>query len=103
MAGQPHRTAKRVTDLEARSLQLMLDTAKIAPEHYREKPDEQDALCMAWNDAASQTSIALFALADLGDLVREKAGITEPGPVARHIAEKEKDSEVLALGDGEGI
>ena len=102
MAGQPHRTAKRVTDLEARSLQLMLDTAKIAPEHYREKPDEQDALCMAWNDAASQTSIALFALADLGDLVREKAGITEPGPWARCVAEVEESKRAVVF-DGGGI
>ena len=102
MAGQPRRTAERVTDLEARSLELMLDTANIAPEHYREKPNEQDALCMAWNDAASQTSIALFALADLGDLVRQKAGITELGPWARCVAEVE-ESERAVVFDGGGI
>ena len=95
--------AKRVTALEDRVLQLTRDLFKIAPQQYLDHPNDRDPLNMAWNKAVDRTHDSMYAVVDLGNLVREKAGITEPGPVARHIAEKEKDSEVLALGDGEGI
>ena len=102
MAGQPHRTAKRVTDLEARSLQLMFDTSRFAPEHYRKKPNDHDPLNKAWNGAVDRTTDTLFALADLGDLVRQKAGITELGPWARCVAESE-ESAASSVFDGGGI
>ena len=95
--------AKRVTALEERALQLTIDLLKIAPTQYRDHRNDGDPFNAAWNKAVDLAHDSLFAIADLGNLVREKAGITETGPVARHIAEKEKDSEESVICDGEGI
>ena len=94
--------AKRVTALEDRALQLTDDLLKIVPSQYLGHPNDGDPFNAAWNRAVDRVYDSLFAIADLGNLVREKAGITEPGPVAR-LVEKEKESEEPVICGGEGI
>ena len=102
MAGRPRTMAKRVTALEDRALQLTDDLLKIVPSQYLGHPNDGDPFNAAWNRAVDRVHDSMYAFAGLGNLVREKAGIVEPGPVALFWAERE-GSEEPAICDGEGI
>ena len=95
--------AKRVTALEDRALQLTLDLFKIALSQYLDHPNDDEPFNAAWNKAVDRTHDLMYAVAELGNLVREKAGIVELGSCARHRAEKEKESEEPVICDGEGM
>ncbi len=89
MAGRPVKMAEKVTALEERAFCLSADVFCERPKQYRERPTD-DPICVAWNDAADATMLATLATEKLGNLLREKAHITEPGP-----------NEKMALDDGE--
>lgn len=80
MAGRPKTMAKRVGVLEEQAVWLSLEVFKARPSQYREKPDAGDPINAAWNDAMEIAHMASICLERLGDLLRKKAGITEPGP-----------------------
>ena len=56
------------------------------PKQYLERPD-YDPLCEAWTDAIDAVGLASVAMGKLGDMLRKKAKITEPGPWERILAE----------------
>ncbi len=89
MAGRPVKMAEKATTLEARALQLSYDVFCEVPRQYLDRPTD-DPICVAWNDAVDATILATLATEKLGNLLREKAHITEPGP-----------NEKMALDDGE--
>ena len=47
----------------------------------------------AWNGAVDAVMCASNALEELGDMLRAKAGITEPGPSKRFVSEQGGASE----------
>ena len=106
MAGRPRKMAKRVSAFEQRALDLFNDMFDARPEQYREHPNEDDPLNAAWNDAVGAVTSAMNELEALGDLLREKAGITDPGPTAVYFAEiraqaKGDESDVAKGGEGQ--
>lgn len=78
MAGRPVKMAEKTTALEARALQLSYDVFCERPKQYLDRPTA-DPICVAWNDAVSATMLAMTATEKLGNLLRAKANITEPG------------------------
>ena len=89
MAGRPKMMAKRVTELEAEALDFSFRVCSACPDQYHKPSD--DPLCEAWGVAVSGAIGASRELQRLGDILRKKAGITEPGPVQQF------DEEILAL------
>ena len=87
MAGRPKMMAKRVTELEAQGLELSRRVFEFCPK----KSMKGDPICEAWDAVVGTTMNASIELQQLGDLLREKAGITEPGPVQQF------DEEILAM------
>jgi hypothetical protein len=86
--------AKRVTELEERALDVAIDMFTAVPAQYRERPDPDDPLGAAWVTALKAATQASIDLERLGDLLRAKAGIAEPGPTAQLMAdEPEPDAE----------
>ncbi len=70
--------AKRVTELEERALALQRDLFLLTPRQYIERDDcgpDPLGLGEAWKDARVAVTQAYFALEDLGDILRDKAGI----------------------------
>ena len=87
MPGRPLKMAKKVAELEEQAMGLSADVLLTMPAQYRERPDFKDALNVAWNAAVEATMLASIKLEELGDLLRQKAGITEPGPAAETLAD----------------
>ncbi|TWT43955.1 hypothetical protein RAS1_03590 [Phycisphaerae bacterium RAS1] len=88
MAGRPRRMLRRVEDLEVAAFALAFDVFLAAPEQYTNLPARlkgrtNDAVASAWRSAVRAATVASTALERLGDVLRAKAGVTEPGPVAR--------------------
>ena len=79
MAGRPRKKAEAVTGLEEEALSLEMGLFLEMPEQYREKPNS-DRLCTAWNDAMDAVALASTAMEKLGNMLRKKAKISEPGP-----------------------
>ncbi len=86
MAGRPKKKAEAVTGLEDEALALSMGVFLEMPKKYRERPD-YDPLCQAWNDALDATGLASTAMQKLGEMLRAKAKITEPGPYEKILAE----------------
>ena len=82
MPGRPQKKSEAVTALEDKALALAMNLFCEIPQQYLERPDS-DPLCQAWNDAMDATGIAGVAMKKLGDMLRKKAKITEPGPGER--------------------
>lgn len=84
MPGQPKTTAKRVTEIEARLLSAALDLLAACPRAYR-NPDRTSRwpIGRAWAAALGQAEAAVLAVEQLADLLRARAAVTAPGPVAR--------------------
>ena len=65
--------------MEVEALSVEIGMFKEMPKQYLERPDG-GPLCAAWNDAVDAATLAHLATQKLGDLLRKKANITEPGP-----------------------
>ena len=68
-----------MTGLEEQARSVEVGTFKEMPKQYRDRPDGSP-LCQAWNDAVDAATLARLALQKLGDMLRRKANIAEPGP-----------------------
>ena len=93
MPGRPRTMAKKVAEFEEQAICLSADVFLTIPDHCREYPDPDDPLNRAWNDAVEATVQASIELERLGDLLRVKARITEPGPTARLFTDEPVSSE----------
>ena len=78
MPGRPKTMAKKVTELEERAMVLEGDLAELIPGQYVKRdncgPDPL-GLGQAWRNASDAALNAYCALAELGDILRNKAGI----------------------------
>ena len=86
MAGRPRKKAEAVTALEDEALSLEMGMFSEMPEQYLERPD-YDPLCEAWNDAMDGATLFSIAMQRLGNMLRKKAKITEPGPYEKILLE----------------
>ncbi len=78
MPGRPKTMARKVTELEERALVLEGDMAELIPDQYLEHADcgaDPLGLAQAWRNASDAALNAYCALAELGDILRNKAGI----------------------------
>ena len=82
MPGRPKKKAKRTTELEELAVRLSADVCAAIPQMYLDKPDSYDHICRAWTDAVEATTPASLVIEHLGNLLRAKAGIMDPGPAA---------------------
>ncbi len=80
MAGRPRKMAEKVTRLEDEAVRLMHHLWVTMPLYYRDRRDLTDPVSRGWYWTLDATEQATLAIAHLGDMLREKAGITEPGP-----------------------
>ena len=74
--------AKRVANLEEQAADLAVDVFCTIPRQYLDKSNPRDPINRAWNIAVNTAASAMIEMERLGDLMRERAGITEPGPLA---------------------
>ena len=79
MAGRPVKMAEKVTALEEKAFCLSAEVFCEIPRQYLDRPTA-DPICIAWNDAADATMLTDIAMNKLGNMLRKKAKITEPGP-----------------------
>ncbi|MCH8881019.1 MAG: hypothetical protein IID34_14215 [Planctomycetes bacterium] len=79
MAGRPRKKAEAVTALEEEALSLEMGLFSEMPKQYLERPDT-DRLCTTWNDTMDAAMLFSTAIEKLGNMLRKKAKITEPGP-----------------------
>jgi hypothetical protein len=93
--------ARKVGELESAAIQLFRGMFLTMPAQYRDKPDPDDPLGMAWNSARMSVALASVELERLGDLLRAKAGITEPGPSAQFLAASLTDDDSPEPSDPE--
>ncbi len=84
IAGRPRQEAERVTGLEEQARSVEVGMFSEIPKQYGDRPDG-GPLCMAWNDALDAATLAHLALQKLGDMLRRKANIAEPGPCEQPI------------------
>ena len=68
-----------MTGLEEQARSVEVGMFEEMPKQYLERPD-YDPLCEAWNDAIDAVGLASVAMGKLGDMLRKKAKISEPGP-----------------------
>lgn len=87
MAGRPKKLAEKVEALEFTALVLAYDTFSTRPEMDLEQADSSNPICVAWKNAVASALWASIHLDELGDLLRNRAGINEPGPFERISAE----------------
>ena len=83
MAGRPLKQAKTVLDFENKNLDLEIDFFIATPDIYRDpnrKIGPNDHVSKAWNAANKAVFWANQMIAHLGDVMRNRAGIDEPGP-----------------------
>ena len=89
--------AKEVTVLESKSLQVEIGMFTHMPKQYREHPDNSP-LCLAWLDAVDASRLLHVAMQKLGDKLRRKANIAEPGPSDQLITAKGEPCEAAPEG-----
>ena len=87
MPGRPRKMARKVAEFEEVAIYLSADVFYTIPLQYRRQPNPRDPLNRAWNHALKATGQASIELERLGDLLRAKAGISEPGPSALFVAD----------------
>jgi len=87
MPGRPKMMALKVGKLEEQATALAAEMFMVQPAMYRGNRQSEDPLRRAWNAAVDATMLASIKLEELGDLLRKKAGITEPGPAAKTLAD----------------
>ncbi len=80
MPGRPRKIAKTVTEMEADAMSLYMGIfVCCAQRGYLENPTA-DPQCQTWMDALDEAAMMSLALEKLGNMLREKAEITAPGP-----------------------
>ncbi|MCG3139155.1 MAG: hypothetical protein HJJLKODD_03034 [Phycisphaerae bacterium] len=100
MAGRPRTRAKKITELEARALQLADDFYALMPSMYRDpRTLHTDPICRAWNDAMDRILETLHTIEHLGNLLREKAGVRESGPLAVY---QNENTQPLKIAENDG-
>jgi hypothetical protein len=79
MPGRPKMMAKRVAELEERAMVLEGDVLDLTPSQYLKDDCGPDPLGLrqAWKNAGDAALDAYFALGDLGEILRKKAGIQD--------------------------
>ena len=87
MPGRPRTMAKKISKIEEQVTAAAAELFVVEPRQYRESRQSEDPLGRAWNAAVDATMLASIKLEELGDLLRKKAGITEPGPAAKILAD----------------
>ena len=83
MAGRPTRMAERVAKLEVRAFELQEDLRRAAPQQYLERSScgtDPLGLCAAWNNAVETSEDAYYAVEELADILRDRAGIDKWAP-----------------------
>lgn len=80
MAGRPIKMAEKVAGFEVQAMELSAEVFLAVPESYRQRPDLRDRVGQAWHACMVATMQASIACERLGDMLRSKAGILEPGP-----------------------
>jgi len=86
MPGRPVTMARKVGEYEEAAVCLSAEVFAAMPTQYREQPDSDDPVNWAWQCAVRATMQASIELERLGDLLRAKAEINEPGPTAQSLA-----------------
>ena len=86
-----------MTVLEHKASQVEIGMFSQMPTQYRDRPDG-GPLCTAWNDAADAATLARLAMQKLGDMLRRKANIPEPGPCEQLITAKGEPCEPTPEG-----
>lgn len=89
MAGRPLKMVRRVEELEETAIDLSVGVYFTIPEQYLDSSAPTDPICAAWNQCVKLTMLASLACERLGDLLRGRAGITEPSPRQRFFADAE--------------
>ncbi len=110
MAGQPIKKARKMTALEQRMCELreLMDHVaelmdEYMPDHYHDRTTAElsrDPCGKAWVDASEAIDNASDLVGDLGDILREKAGVTLEEAKAA-IAEQQEEparAETVATG-----
>jgi hypothetical protein len=80
MAGRPKKMANSVGPLEVRAFELTDAIYQIAPEQYLEDAKPSDPMGMAWRQVIEAAIHLWTCIGDLGDELRQKAGIEGDGP-----------------------
>ena len=94
MAGRPRKMASKAAEFEGQAIQLSAEVFLTIPQQYRNKPNSKDPICQAWNLCMETTMSASVACEQLGDLLRAKAGITEPGPTKALLSNPPDEAEM---------
>ena len=82
MPGRPRTMLKKVDRLEVASWELADGVFQAIPGQYRTRPSNGDFIAESWKTALGAAIHAWMMFADLGDALREKAGIPGDGPTA---------------------
>gem|GEM_PF-6539129 len=73
---------RRVERPEVAACELANAMCQIIPDQYQTRPDGEDSIALTWKDAWDAAIGAWTTIADLGNALREKAGISGEGPTA---------------------
>ncbi len=87
MAGRPRKKAAKIGEIEEYFTYLGLMLMNEFPEQYRAEIEPKTDLSIAWNNALCTALRATAKIIVLGDMLRERAGITEPGPYEEFMRE----------------
>ena len=85
--------ARKVAGLEQEAFALAAGVFTQVPRQYLDKPPT-DSIGRAWRDAVHKSMATMASLERLGDLLRAKAGIAEPGPLVALFEERNEDDGV---------
>ena len=80
MAGRPKTKAMKIHKAESGVVALLVLVTNTIPEQHLDDPDPKSDLGRAWYNALWDTQRSFDSLRALGDLLRQRAGITELGP-----------------------
>lgn len=93
--------AEWATQLEDKAICLSADVYATIPEQYLRTPDPEDPLCTAWANCKDYTILAMNACERLGNLLRARAGIKEPGPTELFFRDDEQAATVTGPAQAE--
>ena len=80
MPGRPRMMLRGVERLEVAAYDLANAVFQTIPDQYRTRPDGDDFIAETWKEALHAAIHAWTMSGDLGDTLREKAGIRGDGP-----------------------
>ena len=87
--------------LEEMAIGLSAETFLYTPQQYLDNPNPGDPIGRAWNQCVHATMGASIACERLGDLLRAKAGIKEPGPTEEFMADGGQELPAAVSDGGE--